>query len=197
MKLELTKQQAESLVSLAAFADNPRTTYTPVLTEIRVTVKDNQLEAVATDRFCVARFIDEAIAPDLELRLTAGLVAWIKTNLKTMGSSLGLSIGEGGAVTAYASSSSFTDTPTASKFPGVETLFAEWEAAATIPALSLRAEFLGKLEKLKADGKKAELWRFEPGANKNGGSRPGPLKATALKVNGKLTALIAPNLLVD
>lgn len=197
MKLELTKLQAESLASLAAFADNPRTTYTPVLTEIRVTVKDNQLEAVATDRFCVARFVDEAIAPDLELRLTAGLVAWIKTNLKTMGSSLGLSLGEDGSVTAHASASSFTDTPVTAKFPGVETLFAEWEAAATIPALSLRAAFLGKLEKLKADGKKAELWRFEPGANKNGGSRPGPVKATALKVDGKLTALIQPNLLVD
>lgn len=197
MKLELTKQQAESLVSLAAFADNPRTTYTPVLTEIRVTVKDNQLEAVATDRFCVARFIDEAIAPDLELRLTAGLVAWIKTNLKTMGSSLGLSLGEDGSVTAHASASSYTDTPTTAKFPGVETLFAEWEAAATIPALSLRAEFLGKLEKLKADGKKAELWRFEPSANKFNPNKPGPLKATALKMNGKLTALIQPNLLVD
>jgi hypothetical protein len=200
MKLTLTKQQAESLGSLVAFADKGRDA-NRVLTEIKVTVKDGQLTAVATDRYTVARFIDEVVAPDMEFRITSLMAKWITDNLKVKGYSpeLTLEPGEIGSVTASLEDGArnFTDSVSNWKFPEVEKLFTEWEAAATIPALSLRAEFLGKLEKLKANGQKAEVWRFEPGANKFNGNKPGPVKATALKVDSKLTALIQPNLLVD
>lgn len=199
MKLELTKQQAESVASLAIFAAKGRDAL-PVLTEIKLTVKDGQLTAMATDRYCVARFMDEVVAPDMELRLTADMAKWITDNLKVKGYSpvITLEPGEINSVTASLEDGArnFTDSATPAKFPEVEKLFAEWEAAAAIPALSLRAEFLGKLEKLKANGQKAELWRFEPGANKFHANKPGPVRATALKVDG-LTALIQPNLLAE
>jgi hypothetical protein len=47
MKIELTKNQAETIASLAVFADNPRTSYTPVLTEIAVTITEGKLTATA------------------------------------------------------------------------------------------------------------------------------------------------------
>lgn len=200
MKLELTKQQAESITSLAVFADKGRSAL-PVLTEIKVTVKDGQLTAMATDRYCVARFVDEVVAPDMELRLTAAMAKWITDNLKVKGYSpvITLEPGEINSVTASLEDGArnFTDSATPAKFPEVEKLFAEWQAASNLTAVSLKAEFLGKLEKLKANGQKAEVWKFEPGVAPNYSSKPGPMFATAMKAEGKLTALIQPNLLAE
>lgn len=200
MKLTLTKQQAESLGSLVAFADKGRDA-NRVLTEIKVTVKDGQLTAVATDRYTVARFIDEVVAPDMEFRITSLMAKWITDNLKVKGYSpeLTLEPGEIGSVTASLEDGArnFTDSVSNWKYPEVEKLFAEWQAASNLTAVSLKAEFLGKLEKLKANGQKAEVWKFEPGLAPNYSSKPGPMFATAMKAEGKLTALIQPNLLAE
>lgn len=198
MKLELTKNQALAITSLGIFTDTTRQSVTPVLTEIELAVTDNKLTALATDRFCVARYVDEVIGQDLTLRLTRDMVKFITNSNKGLKYSpvTELELLEDGSVTATVEGKSFTDKPVPAKFPAVNTLIENWIAATELTALSLRAEFLGKLQKLTANGEKAKLWRFEHGGNAYNPAKPGPLKATALKVDGKLTALIQPNLLV-
>jgi len=198
MKIELTKNQALAITSLAVFADNPRSTATPVLTELELAVTDNKITAVATDRFCIARYVDDVIGDNLTLRLTPDMVKFLATALKTKGMPLNTTIelGQDNKVTATVAGRTYTDTPVTAKYPAVNGLIENWIAATELTALSLRAEFLGKLQKLTANGEKAELWRFEHGANAFNPAKPGPLKATAIKADGKLTALIQPNLLV-
>lgn len=198
MKIELTKNQALAVTGLAVFADNPRSSYTPVLTELELKVRDNTLTAVATDRFCVAQYVDEIVGDDVTLRLTSEMVKFLATALKTKGMPLNTTIelGEDNKVTATVAGRTYTDTPVTAKYPDVNSLIQNWIAATELTALSLNAEFLAKLQKLTANGEKATLWRFEHGGNAYNPAKPGPLKATALKVDGKLTALIQPNLLV-
>lgn len=198
MKIELTKNQALAITSLGIFTDTTRQSVTPVLTEIELAITDNKLTAVATDRFCVARYVDEVIAEDLTLRLTRDMVKFITDSNKGLRYSpvTELELMEDGSVTATVEGKSFTDKPVPAKFPAVNDLIENWIAATELTALSLNTHFLGKLQKLTANGNKAELWRFEHGGNAYNPAKPGPLKATALKVDGKLTALIQPNLLV-
>lgn len=198
MKIELTKNQALAITSLGIFTDTTRQSVTPVLTEIELAVTDNKLTAVATDRFCVARYVDEVIGQDLTLRLTRDMVKFLATALKTKGMPLDTTIelGEDNKVTATVAGRTYTDTPVTAKYPDVNSLIQNWIAATELTALSINTEFLGKLQKLTANGEKATLWRFEHGGNAYNPAKPGPLKATALKVDGKLTALIQPNLLV-
>lgn len=198
MKIQLTKNQALAVTGLAIFADNPKSSYTPVLTELELKVKNNTLTAVATDRFCVAQYVDQIIGDDVTLRLTSEMVKFLATALKTKGMPLDTTIelGEDNKVTATVAGRTYTDTPVTAKYPDVNSLIQNWTAATELTALSLRAEFLGKLQRLTANGEKAELWKFEHGGNAYNPAKPGPLKATALKVDGKLTALIQPNLLV-
>lgn len=198
MKIQLTKNQALAITSLGIFTDTTRQSVTPVLTELELTVTNNKLTALATDRFCVARYVDEVIGQDLTLRLTRDMVKFIADNNKVKKYSpvTELELMEDGSVSAKIEYATFTDKPVSAKFPAVNSLIENWIAATELTALSLRAEFLGKLQKLTANGEKAELWKFEHGGNAYNPAKPGPLKATALKVDGKLTALIQPNLLV-
>lgn len=198
MKIQLTKNQALAVTGLAIFADNPRSSYTPVLTELELKLKDNTLTAVSTDRFCVAQYVDQVIGDDVTLRLTSEMVKFLATALKTKGMPLDTTIelGEDNKVTATVAGRTYTDTPVTAKYPDVNSLIQNWIAATELKALSINTEFLGKLQKLTANGEKATLWRFEHGGNAYNPAKPGPLKATALKVDGKLTALIQPNLLV-
>lgn len=198
MKIQLTKNQALAVTGLAVFADNPRSSFTPVLTELELKVKNNTLTAVATDRFCVAQYVDQIVGDDVTLRLTSEMVKFLATALKTKGMPLDTTIelGEDNKVTATVAGRTYTDTPVTAKYPDVNSLIQNWIAATELTALSINTEFLGKLQKLTANGEKATLWRFEHGGNAYNPAKPGPLKATALKVDNKLTALIQPNLLV-
>lgn len=195
MKIELTKNQAETIASLAVFADNPRKSWTPVLTEIAITITEGKLTATATDRFCLMTYTAELEEPvTAEFRLTNDLAKFIKSNLtkKTLGG-VTITLGEEGSVTVeIAGGVTMTSGYlTTAKFPAVLSLLEGWSEAAEAATLTLNAEFLAKLAQIKLNGEKQEKWNLTPGLNKNNPNRPGPLKATA---GESLSGLIQPNL---
>lgn len=194
MQIELTKNQGITLATLGAF--NGRDAVTPVLTETLITIADNKLTAIATDRFSAVKFTDDVIADDVEFRLTANLTKFLKTNLvRAYSGGIFIDV-DGAAVTITLSNGlSLTDTPVARSFPAVIGLFDGWTPATDAKAHAFKIELLARLEKIKLDGEFADLWHLEPGANANGGNRPGPTLATSAKGN-RLVALVQPNNLV-
>lgn len=196
MQIELTKNQALTLATLSAF--NSREKVTPVLTETLVTIADNKLTAMATDRFAAVKFTDDVIADDVEFRLTPNLSKFLKTNLvKAYRNQVWIDVADNGAVTITLSEgAALTETPSTGKFPAINTLFESWQPATAAMATAYAIEKLARLEKIKLDGEFADLWHLESGANPNGNTnRPGPTLATSAK-DDRLVALVQPNLLV-
>lgn len=194
MQIELTKNQGLTLATLGAF--NSREKFTPVLTETLVTIKDNTLTAMATDRFAAVKFTDDFIADDVEFRLTANLTKFLKTNLVKAYSGEILIDVDGAAVTITLSNGlSLTDTPVTAKFPAIEWLFDTWSPAKDAQSIAMKIELLARLEKIKLDGEFADLWHLETGLNPGNLNRPGPVLATSAKGN-RLVALVQPNNLV-
>lgn len=196
MQIELTKNQALTLATLSAF--NSREKWTPVLTETLVTIADNKLTAMATDRFAAVKFTDDVIADDVEFRLTPNLSKFLKTNLvKAYRNQVWIDVADNGAVTIRLSEgAALTETPSTGKFPAVNTLFESWQPATAAMATAYAIEKLARLEKIKLDGEFADLWHLESGVNPNGNTnRPGPTLATSAK-DDRLVALVQPNLLV-
>ena len=197
MQIELTKDQALTLATLSAF--NAKDKITPVLTETWITVKDNVLTAMATDRFALVKY-EEAFSWDVydgEFRLTPSLSKFLKANLvKAYKGSVFIHVADDGAVTVeLQNGAALTDVPSNAKRPNVETLFESWKPDTVARALAFRIEFLARLEKIKLDGEFADLWHLEPGANTYDPNKPGPLLATNAK-DDRLMALVQPNLLV-
>lgn len=195
MQIELTKNQALTLATLSAF--NGTDKFTPVLTETKVTVKDNQLTAMATDRFGLVKYQDNVIADDGEFRLTTGLSKFLKSNLiRSYRGNVVITVADDAAVTVTLhNGAALTEIPSNTKFPAVEGLFESWQPDTTARALAFKIEMLARLEKIKLDGEFADLWHLEPGLNLSGGKKPGPLMATNAK-DDRLVALVQPNNLV-
>lgn len=195
MQIELTKNQALTLATLGAF--NSREEITPVLTETLVTIADNKLTAMATDRFTAVKFTDDVIADNVEFRLTPTLSKFLKTNLvKSYRGNVYVEIAGTDEVTIFLDTGlSITDTPSTQKFPAIEGLFESWSPAKDAQAIAMRIEFLARLEKIKLDGEFADLWHLETGLNAMNPNKPGPVLATSAK-SDNLVALVQPNLLV-
>lgn len=196
MQIELTKNQALTLATLSVF--NGRNEVTPVLTETLVTIADNKLTAVATDRFAAVKFTDQVIADNVEFRLTPTLSKFLKTNLvKSYRGNVIVEIAGTDEITIFLDTGlSITDTPSTQKFPAINTLFESWQPATAARAIAYKIEFLARLEKIKLDGEFADLWHLESGVNPSGNTnRPGPTLATSAK-SDNLVALVQPNTIV-
>lgn len=194
MQIELTKNQALTLATLGAF--NSRDKWTPVLTETLVTIADNKLTAMATDRFAAVKFTDDVIADDVEFRLTANLTKFLKANLvKAYQGNVIVFVSENSVTVELSNGASQTDVTTTAKFPAIEGLFESWSPAKDAHAIAMRIEFLARLEKIKLDGEFADLWHLETGLNAMNPNKPGPVLATSAK-SDNLVALVQPNLLV-
>lgn len=194
MQIELTKNQALTLATLGAF--NSREKWTPVLTETLVTIADNKLTAMATDRYAAVKFTDDVIADDVEFRLTANLTKFLKANLvKAYQGNVIVSVSENSVTVELSNGASQTDVTTTAKFPAIEGLFESWSPAKDAQAIAMKIELLARLEKIKLDGEFADLWHLETGLNPNNPNRPGPVLATSAN-SDNLVALVQPNLLV-
>ena len=196
MKIELTKNQAQTLGSLLVFADKPRNGL-PVLTEIACRITDNTLTAWATDRYALVQFTDTVQAADCEFRLTNGLAKFIKANTgKRYSGPVEITLDESGSVTVSLDygRQQLTETPTRANFPKVETLLENWKAEAEAKVFGLTIELLARLDAIVINGEKATRWKLQQGQDLNNTNRPGPLLA---KHGEKLTALVQPALVVD
>lgn len=194
MQIELTKNQALTLATLGAF--NSREKLLPVLTETLVTIADNKLTAMATDRYAAVKFTDDVIADDVEFRLTANLTKFLKANLvKAYQGNVIVSVSENSVTVELSNGASQTDVTTTAKFPAIEGLFDTWSPAKDAQAIAMKIELLARLEKIKLDGEFADLWHLETGLNPNNPNRPGPVLATSAN-SDNLVALVQPNLLV-
>lgn len=191
MKIELTKNQAQTLASLQAFSDKPRTGL-PVLTEIACRITDNTLTAWATDRYALVQFSDTVEAADTEFRLTHGLAKFIKANTgKRYSGPVELILDESGSVTVSLDygRQQLTETPIKANFPKVESLIENWKAETEAKIFGLNIELLARLDDIILNGDKATRWSIELGENPHNPNRPGPLLA---KHGEKLTALVQP-----
>jgi hypothetical protein len=194
MQIELTKNQALTLATLSAF--NSRDKWTPVLTETLVTIADNKLTAMATDRFAAVKFTDDVIADDVEFRLTANLTKFLKANLvKAYKGNVMVFVSENSVTVELSNGASQTDVTTTAKFPALQGLFDGWSPAKDARAIAMKIELLARLEKIKLDGEFADLWHLETGVNPGNANKPGPVLATSAK-SDNLVALVQPNLLV-
>lgn len=140
MQIELTKNQALTLATLSAF--NGTDKFTPVLTETKVTVKDNQLTAMATDRFGLVKYQDNVIADDGEFRLTTGLSKFLKSNLiRSYRGNVVITVADDAAVTVTLDNgAALTEIPSNTKFP-------RWRVYLNLGNRTLRpAPWLSKLK---------------------------------------------------
>jgi hypothetical protein len=208
MKIQLTREQLQTIGSLGIFAakgDDAK--WTPVLSETRITLDTTAgtLTAAATDRYCVMQYTTQygditaetyPLPEKIQFRLTAAMSKFLKTNTVKKWAGIGeIELLKDGSISANLAGVRFTDKAIDNKFPEVETLITNWQAANELVAHTLRAEFLARLDELKEHGKKVSFWNLMPGQNPNGNAgKPGPLKVT----NGTtLTGLIQPNLIKD
>lgn len=195
MKVKLTKYQAETIASLAVFSAKPAD-YVPVLNQVRIKIENNQLTALATNRFAVVKYTTELETPaeDSEFSLSGELLKFLKQNLtKSYKYGVTLELGETNEITATLElGPSFSSVQVAGKFPAIETLLDNWKAATEATALTLKIEFLAALEKIKINGESADKWNFAPGLNVNNPTKPGPVMVSH---GDNLTGLIQPNLI--
>jgi hypothetical protein len=196
MKIELTKNTANTLASLLVFADNPRSTITRQLTEIACKIESGQLTAWATDRYALVQFTDTLEAENCEFRLTHNLAKFIKANAgKRYSGPVEIEIAEAGEVTVSLDygRQSLTEIASQAKYPELNKILETWEASTEAKIQAFRIELLSKLAAVQIEGRKAEIWQFEQGKNPGSlGDRPGPLMA---KHGTKLLAVVQPNLI--
>lgn len=198
MRIELTKNQALTLATMAIAADTSRNAVTPVLTQVAVTVENGKLTAAATDRFMAVKYVDDVIGDDGEFRLTQGLAKFLKTNLtKSYRYDVTITVENRDVTVQLFDGPSLTETWYDAKYPAIVDLIDKWEPDTQHRTLAMKLEFLARLEKIKLDGEFAELWHLEPGANTYNPNRPGPLMARAAKSDRRLVAIVQPNLLVE
>jgi hypothetical protein len=196
MKIELTKNTANTLASLLVFADNPRASVNRQLTEINCKIEAGQLTAQATDRYALVQFTDTLEAADCQFRLTHNLAKFIKANTgKRYSGPVEIELGDGGEVTISLDygRQSLTEIPSQAAYPELSKLLEGWKADTEAKIQAFRIDLLSKLAAVQLEGRKAEVWEFEQGQNPSELSgRPGPLLARHGK---KLVAMVQPNLL--
>lgn len=201
MNIELTKNQALTLATMAIAADNPRTTAAPVLTQIKVVISAGKLTAYATDRFMAVKFTDDLQdleTPDTEFYLMPATAKFLKSNLaaKYYGGVI-FSVEEREVTVTLTNGASFSEIAHDAKYPAIESLIDGWQPDTIHRTLAFRIEFLARLEKIKLDGEFADLWHLEPGANTYNTAKPGPMMARAAKSGRRLVAIVQPNLITE
>lgn len=192
LKIELTKNQAQTLASLLVFASSPRETVNRQLTEIYCEVSNNTLKAWATDRYALVQFTDTLEVPDCEFRLTYNLAKFIKSNVgKRYSGPVELILDESGSVTISLDygRQALTEAPSQAKYPQLEKLLTEWKADTEAKVFGLTIELLARLDEIVLNGEKVARWSIQQGQNPHNANRSGPLLA---KHGEKLTALVQP-----
>jgi hypothetical protein len=195
--MTLKAADAVSIASLIHAADTSRNPAAPVLAEINLTLTAGQLTAAATDRFCAVSYKAPADGPDGQLRINAAAAKFITANVKPLNKwhdpapvvieydndARTFSISQNGATIAGEWVSA--------KYPDVVSLFDNWQPATDATPVTLRAEFLGRLNKFLSEFKKIDLWAIELGANPRNPNRPGVTRAAS----GNFRFIVQPNLI--
>jgi len=201
MKTTITAANAVAIASLVNYADNSKIPITPTLAAVHVTIKDNTLTAIATDRYVMAKFstvLDVTDGRPSEFRISAAAAKWILANVKkgnkwNTPAPVSLEI-DGDNLTITTKETAYTSQLVAGISPKVESLlnlFDEWQPAETAQTLSLGSKFLTKITKLLDDFSRVEFATYELGKAMNGSDKPGPVKVTA----GAFEILIQPRVM--
>jgi hypothetical protein len=203
--LTIKAADAVSIASLINGASKDK--WTPILTAIHVRIIDGTVTAISTDRYTAARYDTTGDGPDGELMITADIAKFITANVKAGKSRYAepepveltysnetreISARHGLAVIGDTWPASSTPNRPGTGFPDVASIMDTWTADTTPRAVTLKSEFLARLNKFLDSFKKTDLWLLELGANPNGNAtKPGPVMARS----GKFSVLIQPNLI--
>jgi hypothetical protein len=188
---------AVSIASLAAAAiTGSDTKLMPALAEIRVSLEAGELNAAATDRYTAATYKSEATGPDTEFRLTPAAAKFLIANVKRINKHyevppVSFTIDtEARLVTITHGGATFSDTWNAARFPAIGGLVEGWKPAIEHTSVSLRSEFLARLNKFLDAFVRVEAWNLELGLNTHNPRVPGAVMATA----GNFSVLIQPRM---
>ena len=186
---------AVSIASLAAAAmTGSNAKLTPQLAEVMIVLKAGELNAAATDRYTAATYKTTAAGPDVEFRLTPAAAKFLIANVKRINKHydvppVSFTIDpEARLVTITHGGATFSDYWSELGFPAVGGLVEAWKPAIEHTSVTLKSEFLARLNKFLDAFVRVEAWNLELGLNTRSPSNPGTVMATA----GNFSVLIQP-----
>jgi hypothetical protein len=189
---------AVSIASLAAAAATGSSAKaTPQLADVRILLEAGELNAAATDRYTAATYKTTATGPDVEFRLTPAAAKFLIANVKRINKHydvppVSFTIDpEARLVTITHGGATFSDTWSAARFPAIGVLVGSWEPAIEHTSVSLKSEFLARLNKFLDSFVRVEAWNLELGLNTRNPSLPAPVMATS----GNFSVLIQPRIM--
>jgi hypothetical protein len=183
-----------SLVTAAATGADGKTY--PGLAQISIWLEAGNLIAAATDRYMAATYNTQATGEDSDFRLTPAAAKFLIANVKRINKhfdvpAVSFTIDrEARLVTITHGGATYADTYLEGNTPNLRGLVEAWNPATEISTVSLKSEFLARLNKFLDAFVRVEAWELELGLNKLNPSKPGPVMATA----GNFSVLIQPRM---
>jgi DNA polymerase III sliding clamp (beta) subunit (PCNA family) len=192
LSVQVPLNTARSIASLGAFTESARGN-NPSIQVVKVVFAEGGITAIATDRFIAIMgsysyeydsygtvYLDAAA-----IKFISGLKNSAYVEFTYYGDQLTVTDGN----------SSVSCKMYVGKYPAVDEMIRDHQAAEHVTPQRFRVELIAKLAKVLSprDGKKVEQWTFTQGVLANGSSKPGPMLATA----ENFRAIIQPNLVAN
>jgi hypothetical protein len=168
----------------------------PGLAQISIWLEAGNLIAAATDRYMAATYNTRATGEDCAFSLTPAAAKFLNANVKRINKhydvpAVSFTIDqEARLVTISHGGATFADTWLDGNIPDLRGIVAAWKPATETTTVSLKSEFLARLNKFLDAFVRVEYWALELGDNPHNPRVPGPVMATY----GNFSVLIQPRM---